>query len=416
MGQPFNPLKAVLPLFFLAFSQFAKAQAINSDSLFSLARIAVFDEKKPDKAKALLQQLLKQSPDYIDASVFLARIFAWNKDYDSSRNILRQVLQKRPSYTDASVALADVEYWNDNNTAALQVLDSGLIYQPSSVELLNRKAKVLIQLDRTEEAKLVLNQVLKVDPANQDATTLKNKIVSTNAKNSVGLSYDYVHFDKQFADPWQLISVDYTRRTKYGSLTPRMNYANRFRQNGYQIELDAYPKISKTFYSYVNVGFSDNVGIFPQWRFGASLYANLPKSYEAELGLRYLYFSDPTIIYTAYAGKYYKSFLFGLRAYLTPGNTSISQSYNASARYYFAGADDFIGLSIGTGISPDERILNTQIASSYNLKTVRAGINGRFSVVKLNVFTYNISLNNQEYLPGEKDNQVQAGIGYIRRF
>ena len=169
------------------------------------------------------------------------------------------------------------------------------------------------------------------------------------------------YFDKQFADPWHLVSLDYSRLTKMGSIIGRINYANRFGKNGVQYEVDAYPHISKTFYAYANVGYSDNVGVFPHWRAGFSLYANLPKSFELELGSRFLYFSGPTNILTGYLGKYYKNYLLGVKAYITPVDNSVSQSYSALARYYFGGADDFVGLTIGTGISPDERALQQQL-------------------------------------------------------
>jgi YaiO family outer membrane protein len=81
--------------------------------------------------------------------------------------------------------------------------------------------------------------------------------------------------------------------------------------DGLQYELESYPRFSKTFYAYANIGYSDNVGVFPKWKAGASLYANLPKAFEAELGIRYLYFNSAAYIYTLYIGKYYKSFLFG---------------------------------------------------------------------------------------------------------
>ncbi len=416
MRLQFTLFKALVCIYFFCCCTNANAQAISSDSLLKMARVAAFNENDYSKARYILHQLLAQSPAYTDASIFLARIYAWDKNYDSSRLLLAKVLEKQPSYIDASLALADVEFWTENYKGSLQVLEIGLTYNPASRDLLTGKARVLIVLNRKDEARLILKNLLYLDKANIEAKNLLNRLISDSSKNSIGFSYDYVHFAKQFPNPWHLLSLDYSRRTKFGSFTPRVNYANRFNEGGYQFEIDAYPKISKMFYSYLNAGYSDNVGIFPHWRFGASLYANLPASFEAELGLRYLYFNDPTFIYTAYAGKYYKQFLFGLRAYVTPGNSRVSQSYNASARYYFAGADDYLGVSLGTGISPDERILNTQIASAYNLKTIRAGINGKFSFLKLNVFSYNLSINNQEYLPGEKDNQVQAGIGYTRRF
>ncbi|MGV7608803.1 YaiO family outer membrane beta-barrel protein, partial [Mycobacterium kansasii] len=62
------------------------------------------------------------------------------------------------------------------------------------------------------------------------------------------------------------------------------------------------------FYLYVGGGYSGDVSLFPKYRTGVSLNANLPHSFEAELGYRQLYFSNSIWMYTAAVGKYYKNF------------------------------------------------------------------------------------------------------------
>jgi YaiO family outer membrane protein len=386
----------------------------NADGLIQLARKAAFDEKNAEKAKSYLHTALKLSPDYADVKVFLGRLHAWDKNYDSARYYLNSALSRSTS-EDAYVAAADVEYWTDNYTTALSIIQKGLETHPRSEELLLRKAKVENAQSHYSQAEKTLEQLLKINGKNTEARALAERVNQNSAENSIGVSYDYVHFEKQFTDPWHLLSFDYGRKTKFGSIIGRVNYANRFQKSGFQYELDAYPKISKTFYSYINVGYSE-ASIFPQWRAGFSLYANLPSGFEAEGGFRYLYFGDPTFIYTAALGKYYKNFLFNVRTYLTPSDGELSQSYNVSARYYFGGATDYFGLTLGTGISPDDRSLVNQLPTIAKLKSHKAGIVFKKSINSYNVFTINASLNNQEYVAGKKDNQVQAGIAYQLRF
>lgn len=269
------------------------------------------------------------------------------------------------------------------------------------------------------EANLIIQQVVKIDRNNSDARSLADRIKELSTKNKIGLSYDYVYFDKQFSDPWHLASFDYTRSTGIGSITGRINYANRFKEDGVQYELEAYPRISKTFYSYVSAGYSDKVGVFPQWRGGFSLYINLPKSYEADLGFRYLKFSgDPTWIYTGYLGKYYKSWLFGIRTYVTPSSftKTVSASYTASARYYYGGADDLFGINVGYGISPDDRFNSIQLDSKIRLISYKAGLSFKKKVSKNNVITADATWFNQEYLPQTKGNQYQISVGWLHRF
>ncbi len=226
----------------------------SSDGLLREARKAAFDNKDYPQAKEYLRKALRLSPDYADVKIFLGRIYAWSKEYDSARYYLNAVLKSSPDYTDASVALADVEYWNDDNNKALQVVEDGLQYKPASEELLLRKAKILKSMRRYAEAQVAVDKVLKTDKNNTEGRSLANQIKDLSIKNKIGLSYDYVSFDKQFTDAWHLASFDYTRTTGIGSITGRINYANRFKENGVQYELEAYPRISNTFYTYVSAG------------------------------------------------------------------------------------------------------------------------------------------------------------------
>lgn len=388
----------------------------SSDDLFVAARKAAFDNNDYNTAKIYCIKALELSPSYADIRIFLGRLYTWSKVYDSAKISFEKAITDAPSYADAYIAYADLEYWNDHYKNALSVINEGLKNNASNVDLLIRKAKVENAIHDYKNANKSLNKIFTIDKKNAEALKLANTIKDNAALNKAAVSYDYVYFDKQFSDPWQLVSFDYTRSTKLGSITGRVNYANRFKENGVQYELEAYPHISKTFYSYLNFGFSDNNSVFPHWRAGFSLYSNLPASFEAEVGWRYLYFSNPTNILTAYIGKYYKNYLLSARTYLTPGKTGFSNSYSISARYYYGNADNYFGATAGAGISPDDRAFAQQLESDEGLKSYKASLEFRHSFKTLNIITLNASWINQEYLPKTSGNQYQAGIGYMRRF
>lgn len=396
-----------------------KVDTASSDRLLRSAREAAFTNKDYALAKSYLFHALQISPGYADIRIFLGRINTWTDQTDSARYYFRSVLNNDPGYEDASAALFDLEYWNNKNDTALSIVDAALQYHPLSGNLLIKKARVLNALKRYSEAQLAIDKAININKNNAEARSLANRIKENSSKNKIGLSYDYVFFDKQPGGPWHLASFDYGRTTGIGTVTGRINYANRFAENGVQYEFDAYPRISETFYSYVSLGYSDNVGVFPSLRGGFSLYANLPRSYEGELGIRYLKFSgDPTLIYTAYLGKYYKSWLFGARTYLTPGNftNTVSASYNVSARYYFGSADDLLGFNLGYGISPDDRQNSIQLDNSIRLLSYRAGILFKKKIARFFVLTLDGGWLNQEYLPQTKGNQYQFSIGWLYRF
>ena len=392
---------------------------LSSDGLLLAARHRAFEKNDYPKAKEYLYKALLISPNYADIRIFLGRIHTWTKNYDSARYYFSSVLDKDPSYEDASAALADLEYWTDNNKASLAVCETGLKYHPASQTLLVKKARVLYELRQYPDAELTIEKALKINKNNTEARSWSGRIKESSLKNKISFDYDYVYFDKQFANPWHQASFDYTRVTGIGSVTGRINYANRFTENGVQYEIEAYPHISKTFYAYLNAGYSANDGVFPGWRGGFSLYANLPKSYEGELGVRYLQFSgSPTWIYTGYLGKYYKSWLLGARAYLTPSTytSTPSASYTSLARYYYGGADEWLGFTAGYGISPDDRLNSILLDSKIRLLTYKAGASYRKKISRLNILSADITLYNQEYLPGSYGNQYQLSIGWLHRF
>ena len=399
----------------ICLSGFAQ-QKLSSDELFQIARKTAFDQKNYPAAINLCKEALMSSPGYTDVQVFLGRLYFWSDHTDSARILLDGALQNNPAHEDAAIAAASISFFSDQFDESLHYCAIGLQHHPHSKDLLLQKAKTLVAMHNYGPASQITDSLLKIDPSFTGARTLNERIKDYSASNKIGVSYDYTHFAKQFDDPWHLISLDYSRQTKMGSFTGRVNYGNRFGNGGFQFEADAYPRIAKNFYGYVNIGYSPDMPIFPKLRSGFSLYANLPEGFEADAGFRYLNFDNDTWIYTGSVGKYYKSFWFNLRAYITPDNNRISQSYSLSGRYYTGGANDYISASIGSGISPDDRSQAIQLNSNYKLQARRASAGYHFSHKKLNIFSFSCSYANIEYLPKTKDNQLTASIGYQRRF
>ena len=390
----------------------------DSEELFRNARKLAFDDKNYTEAISLTKQALKQSPDYADIRIFLGRLYTWTNKPDSARAEFEKVLEKNKGYEDVYLAYGSLEYWNDNSEKALTIVSEGIKHNENSEGLLLLSAKISNALHKYEDADITLSKLLKLNPNLTEARALSGSIGNIGSKNRIGFSYDYVYFDKQFSDPWHLGSIDYSRQTGIGSLTARVNIANRFKTNGTQFELDFYPRISKVFYAYVSGGYSGDVGVFPEYRAGFSLYANLPSAFEAEAGFRMLSFGDQTWIYTASLGKYYKSFWFNLRTFLTPSNDAISQSAAFTTRYYFGGADDYLSFGIGTGISPDNPRNNLLYnnGNTYKLKSNNISLGYRTTIKTSNIIFLKASLENQEYIQNTRGNQVELGLGYIKRF
>lgn len=410
-------IKLSISLFFIFLlgSQISIAQ--NSDDLFSQARTAAFDHKQYTLAKQLAKAAILKSPDYLEIRIFLGRIYTWEKQADSARLEFDKIIKLNPQVEDVYIAYSNLEFWNDDTEKALTICNQGMSLFQNSVDLAILKAKFLNDLKKWSEADQVISEVLTKHPNQTEARALATRIRENSATNRIGVNYTFVSFDKQFADPWHLTSLDYSRQTSFGSIIGRINYANRFNGNGVQYEVDAYPRLSNTFMAYISGGYSPNLGVFPQTRAGFSLYANLPKSMEAEAGFRYLQFGDNTWIYTASLGKYVKSFWFNLRTYLTPSSGQVGQSFTLTTRYYVGGTDDFLSLGLSTGLSPDDQrnivLIN---ASSYKLQSNGLTLAYRRSINSFHIINFKASWTNQEYQRDTRGNSIELGVGYIRRF
>lgn len=388
----------------------------SSDELFSKARNQAFENKNYPEAIKLSKQALSQSPNYTDIGVFLGRLYTWSDQVDSARVVFKELEDRKVQDEDFFLAYGSLEYWNDNPKKALDIVNKGLVYNPNSEDLLYLKARIAYSEDQYEEADKTLSRLLAVDAKHTEARALSKRIQEYTSKNAIGVSYNFSHFDKQFEDNWHIASISYRRRTAIGSVIFKTNYANKFASNGLQFELEAYPRISKIFYMYVGAGYSNHVGIFPNYRSGASLYANLPKSFEGEVGFRQLYFSNNLWMYTASVGKYYQNYWFNLRTFITPSDKNISHSYTGTVRYYTKGANDYIGFMAGTGISPDDSRSYLLGDRTYKLKTFKVGADYNFSIKRTNLFSIGATYFNQEYKIAEKGNQVDFSISYTKTF
>lgn len=411
-------MKQRLSIFvFLLFSfSLYSQQHLSADELFRKARTTAFEKKDYPAAIVLAQQALEQSPDYTDISVFLGRLFTWIGDTEAARNVFSTLAGKNVQDEDFFLAYASLEYWNDQNSKAVEILDKGLAYHPQSEPLLLLKAKAQTSDRNYKGAYQTVNELLALNPKNTEARELAVKINDLNAKNAIGITYSFSHFDKQFTDDWHMVGISYKRVTPVGSVILKGNYANKFAESGTQFEIEAYPRLSKMFYLYVGAGYSNDVGIFPKYRTGASLNANLPKSFEAEIGYRQLYFTDNIWLYTASVGKYYKNFWFNLRTYITPDHQNISHSYTGTVRYYPKGGQDYFAFQAGTGISPEENRSNLLEIETFKLKTFKLGAEYSFSVQKTNLFSVSAMYFNQEFRPNVKGNQFDIGVGYTKKF
>ena len=340
----------------------------NPDTSFETARNLAFNQQRKQAQDTLLNILTKY-PDYHDIRSFLATTYSWDGEYKKARKEFVYILEKDSKNKNTWIAAIKNELWGNFPYLALEKTETALKIFPEDGELLYLKASAQEKTNNSLEALNTIQLVLDKNPEDQKAKDFKISLNKLLRKNTIGINASVDLYSSVF-DPMQYYSFKYSRQTKYGSIIPKLNFNRRFNENGTQFEVDLYPKITKGLYAYLNFGLSNSF-LFPDIKYGAELYKSLPKSFEASLGFRTLKYSSTTNIYTGSIGWYAGNSYWSFRPYFTPGETGTSKSGTLTYRKYRSDADNYLGLSIGMGYSPEinQFIFSANDAAIVNLKS-----------------------------------------------
>jgi len=395
--------------------------------VYNQARSYAFNKER-DRAKELLEEILRAKPRIKYVRTFLARVQAWDKEFEEGRDNLEIVLKENPFHKEALQVLYDIEMWDKRPHKALQITEAYLIMNPEDQEFRYRWAKVLNSLEHKEKAILVLEDLLAENPQHEDAGKLYDRLTGkkqeerrmggldvTREPDKVSVSYKREMFSKTFAD-WETISYSYSQKVgpvhNPWTLILRLNTATRFGKDGEQYEIDMYPKICDGTYAYLNFGLSSD-SIFPEQRYGFEVYQSLPGSFEFSLGLRHLIFSSSTVtIYTAALGHYFGSYWVSLRTYHTPKDVGSSNSWNLTLRQYLWGGDCHLEFSGGFGSSPDDDYSSDLIAE---LKSEKWGVALKRRLRSEQYFSLGYSHDREEVREGEYRTKETYSIGLEHR-
>ncbi|MFA9454638.1 MAG: YaiO family outer membrane beta-barrel protein [Candidatus Aminicenantaceae bacterium] len=388
-------------------------QQVDVDELFRQA-LHLGREGRFDEARRICLSILEQVPRYYDVRVYLGRLYLWQHEYESGSQELQKVLIQVPDHRDALNAMVDAELWSGHTDVALEYCERGLGSHPEDQDFLWKKIRILYLKKDYHGAADALHHLLAINPEHAEALRIERLIQSSVLLLEFSQTYrmDILGREDQDLKPWHFFSLEGAYYTGRGPLIGRINSASRDygagRSTGTQFELDAYPIFSERFYAYLNAGLSSD-DIFPRYRLGGELYANLPKAFELSGGLRYMKFEDSHVtIFTGTLGKYYKDYWFSFR----PSISSESKGSNVSGllwvRRYFRSADEFIGMLAGFGNSPMELnfLEDIQRYSSYQI-----GVEVRKPLSRAILFRGHLGYEREEYQPDVFGNRF---VVYIR--
>lgn len=178
--------------------------------------------------------------------------------------------------------------------------------------------------------------------------------------------------------------IQYGRKIKQHDLFFRLNSAWRVGEQGFQYDIDFYPKFSSRAYGFFSLSYSNSI-LFPRWRTAAEYFSSFGKRWEASLGIRTIHPPDYTIIApTGTVGVYLGNWYIYLRPTLNILQDGISTSWLLDARWYWSDRSYFemmVFRGIDTGAVRDFN----SIENSFGLDTYLGRVAANFDINKKTV-------------------------------
>ncbi|GGA82624.1 hypothetical protein GCM10008015_24200 [Flavobacterium palustre] len=420
----YNNIKKILIAFIYLlplFNYSAFAQKIDTDNLLKEALHEANVERNYPLALKKSQLGIQLAPDYLDFYLLSGRIYQLTQKKDSARYYYNYVIDKNPKYEEAFSYLINLDLEDKKYSEAENTVNKALLGHPENKNF--RYKKLLIyQLENNEQKEYDYLKTLELQYPND--AELKQRIFILETKNNserIGVNYSHTSFDRRNYGPWHLGSMQYIRQRKWGSLIGRLSYANRFASgesviDGVQYEAESYFFTGKKSYSYLNAAYSEKA-VFPKLKLGYSYFQNFSNGWEADLGIRYVKTLDSDFTTAVVGiGKYVGSYWINLKSYIQNDSGTIYPAFTLTTRYYFDTQFDYLSLIAGYGSSPDERSTLGQYENRVSLNSYRIG-GGYFKLINKHYLTgLQLTLNNQEYAPDLKQNEIEIALMFQYKF
>jgi YaiO family outer membrane protein len=350
-------------LFFLVFtfSNRASAQTVKPatpvkptpvEKLYKQARSSAANHNL-DTAIVLMQKACKLVPKDMDLRLYLARLYAWHKDFKEAEDELELVLEKTPQSRDAQGVLSDILLWSkqwtrlDTHTKeVLLQLDMKAGNREVSVPFIQKWANGLIEQNRYKEAEKALFPV-------RDRLTPLWELAKTKLMVNT-LSLQYAYYDFQKTKDWTVLELDYLRKFHKIDFIGSLNHAARFGRTGSQVMLQAYPKIGNRAYLWLLGAMSDGK-TYPDLVYGGSFFLNLNSHFEAEAGIRFFKVKNTEKATILRGGLAYLNnknrFNYTISQVRGTGVTGLIHLF--SYQNHFNGDESFARIGVGSGTNFD---------------------------------------------------------------
>lgn len=333
----------------------------SADSAFTQARELAFDGNF-EASRKVLDLLLLEDPGNYRYRLFRLQTLVWDKQYDAARPQIEALILEDTNAREIYNLRVRNELYAKDHDLCVRYCDDGIKRFKGDNEFFHvTKVQSLVSQNSYHDALDAVNLALDDYPDNNELEQLKTFLLNQLIVDGLTFGGFIDYFTKGYK-PWLYGFAQYGKQTPVGAFIARVNVAERqqnFASFGVQGEIDAYPRLSRKSYMYLNVGYSPSQ-IFPAFRAGGEYYTMIGNTnFEGSLGMRYLDFLfNQVIMFTGSVGYYWGNEYVAFRPFVISDVYGVGTTYNFLYRKFFSGKGDFLQVTAGGGVIPDERVLS----------------------------------------------------------
>ena len=334
------------------------------DSLLNVGKQKAYNNEY-EAAVTIFNYVISEAPDYYDAYMLKARVFAWDQKYPKSLNYLQIVKDSFPEQIEPRIFEATVLFWMEDFDSSL-VKCNEVLADSAVEETRFLKARLLYFDEQFEESLTVMDSLCEDYPDNKEYEKFRWQLINLLSQDHVGVWGTYDHFTNFPNNPRLGLSIEAKKVFKLSPVIGRLNLANRFNLNDWQVEFEAYPRPISNLYFFLNASYSPNGTWFPEWRFSGDVYFGLNQPIEISAGLRYIQFTTITFqMITLYAGWYPGSNYIYARVYRGFSNFGTADIWEVVGRRYLSNQFHYAEVRLGYGNSPDVNNINNVFTDNF---------------------------------------------------
>jgi YaiO family outer membrane protein len=374
---------------------------VNTDSIFDAA-INNAQRENYDEAIEQAQQVLKYFPNRDDVRIFVANVYAWQGNYDEALKNIEKACQINQASEELYDAWLNILLWSEKYEKLIEVAD--LAEDNNYADTYNLVLKRCLAYKGMNQYDVGVNYIeqnnIYLDSAALNA--LYNQMLTLDKDKTASFFYSLDLFGNNTPEPQHLLYADYSFKLGDNTFIARLNYANRFDLNDFQIEVDYYHLLAHSAYLYANYGYGINRDLFPHHRMGLEYFFSFYTTFEASLGARYMSFgSNDVYIVTGHLGKYFDRIWLSVRPYYVFHKIQNTLSTALNFRYYGKKPLNYWGLQLLYGNSPDERYAISQLQENLTLENYRLKIERNMSMSQSFELKLAAAYAKEEYISGE---------------